>query len=170
MDIKFNKNDTVVYGNNGICTIEDIRIMRFGKDDALYYVLKPKSNKGSTLYVPLDKESLVSKMRKVLTREEIDNILQNNAKEIIWPENRLERSTLFGGIVSRCDTGELLMMIKCIYLKRDEKLSQGKSLSASDENFLRTAEKLIGEEFSFSLGCSHEEVKQYIMSKIANRK
>ena len=168
MDSKFSKNDAVVYGNNGICIVEDIKIMKFGKDDALYYVLKPKSNKGSTLYVPLDKENLVSKMRKILTREEIDNILQSDAKELSWPKNRLERSALFGGIVSRCDTGELLMMIKCIYLERDEKLSQGKSLSASDENFLRTGEKLIGEEFSFSLGCTDDEVKEYIKTKINN--
>ena len=75
MDSKFSKNDMVVYGNNGICTVEDIRIMKFGKDEAVYYVLKPKASSAATLYVPQDKESLVSKMRKLLTREEIDNIL-----------------------------------------------------------------------------------------------
>lgn len=169
MDIKFGKNDTVVYGNNGICIVEDIKTMKFGTENAVYYVLKPKSNKASTLYVPLDKKILVSKMRRVLTRAEIDDILESDTQELVWPENKAERSSLFSGIISRCDTRELLMMIKCIYLKKEEKRSLGKALSTSDDNTLKTAEKLIDEEFSFSLNCSNEEVKDYIKSKINNR-
>ncbi len=169
MDIKFCKNEKVVYGNNGICLIEDIKIMKFGAESGAYYVLKPESNKSGTLYVPVDKENLVSKMRHVLTKDEIDKILINDCKDSMkWPENKAERNELFSKIISGCDTAELLMMIKCLYLKKQEKSAQGKVLSSSDDTMLKTAERLINEEFSYSLGCFAEDVGEYIKKKVNN--
>ncbi len=167
MENKFSKNDTVVYGKNGICLVEDIKTMKFGMDSGTYYILKPMSNKASTVYVPVDKESLVSKMRGVLTKEQIDDILTKDCVDSLeWPENKIERNDIFSGIISRCDTRELLMLIKCLYLKKQEKQNRGKQLSSSDDGLLKMAEKLIDEEFSLSLGCSTEAVGEYIRKKL----
>jgi CarD family transcriptional regulator len=162
----FSKGDTVVYGNNGLCIIEDVREMNFGGDIGTYYVLKPKSSKASTLYVPLSKENLVSKMRSVLTKDEIDNILTSIGDALEWTDNKAERNKIFLDILSDGSACKLLKMIKCLYVKKEEMQSIGKNLSPGDEKLLKMSEKLINEEFAVSLDCLPEDVDGYIRKKV----
>lgn len=171
MNFEFKKDDLVVYGKNGICTIEDIKRMNFAGDTDDYYILKPKSNPGSTLYVPKSNEKLVSKLRGLLTKNEIDAILTScsNEEDISWPNTKNERHELFAGILSECDSKELLKLIRCIYLKKQERKSLGKDLASGDENVLKTAQRLIEEEFSAALNCSAEEVSKYISERLSSK-
>ena len=81
----FDKGDLVSYGTNGICCIEDIRFMSFssGAKKSMYYILKPEASGESTIFVPAENEKLVSKMRKLMTKEEIIDsvILKGMANE-----------------------------------------------------------------------------------------
>ena len=163
MEIKFREGDLVVYGTNGICHIEAVKYMKFGKLEGMYYVLKPQASASSTHYVPVDREELTQKMRPLLSKQEIDRIIQSaKNQEFVWPESKNQRNELFSDIISRADMKELVGLVHCIYLKKQEKLSQGKHLSSSDDSVMKIAQKLIEEEFSLSLGCSPEQVSQYI--------
>lgn len=163
MDTKFDKGSTVIYGKNGICIIEDIKTMDFGGQKSTYYILKPNSTSASTLYVPVDKENLVSKMRPVMSRDEVEGIFAHMSdSEIVWPEVKNERNELFSAIVSRADVKELIMLVKCIYEKKKEKANLGKKLSGADEMTLKSAQKLISEELAYSLNCSAGDVSEYI--------
>lgn len=166
MEAKFAKGSTVVYGSNGICIVDDIKAMSFGGETEMYYVLKPVSKRGATLYVPFSKEKLVNKMRQVLDKEEIDHILEGEDRyEIPWPDIRNERNELFASVITDADTRKLLALIRCIYQRKQQRLDAGKALSSGDEIALKTAEKLIEEEFAFALGCKPSEVRKYIKSK-----
>ena len=61
---KFIKGEKVLYSVNGVCEITDITEKVFGKTVMRYYVLKPISNGEATLFVPVNNENLVRKMKK----------------------------------------------------------------------------------------------------------
>ena len=49
---------TVLYGTEGICTIEAIETLRIGGKRSKYYVLRPVYRTRATIYVPTDNELL----------------------------------------------------------------------------------------------------------------
>ena len=61
-------------------------------------------------------------------------------------------------------TQKLLLMIRCLYMKKRELIPLGKKLPTTDENTLKSAEKLVEEEFSHVLGIPGTEVSGYIRS------
>ena len=159
------KGEYVVYGTNGICLVEDIKMMRFALDAEKdpYCILKPASNGSSTIYVPLNNEKLMGKLRPIMTKEEIDSLLLGmRDKEISWDSDRRNRTERFHDILINGVTQKLLLMIRCIYMKKRELITAGKNLSATDENTLKSAEKLVEEEFSYALGISADDVTAYI--------
>lgn len=161
----FNKGEYVVYGTNGICLIEDIKMMKFALDTekSNYYILKPASNGASTIYVPMGNANLVGKMRPIMTKEEIDSLLLGmRDKEIEWEKDRRYRAETFHEILVKGVTQKLLLMIRCIYLKKIELMPLGKKLPTTDENTLKSAEKLVEEEFAYALQISRVDVGRYI--------
>mgnify|MGYP002583101829 FL=1 len=166
-DSRFSRGDYVVYGTSGICMIEDIRLMKFAMDSekSTYYVLKPESSDSSVVYVPAKNEKLMSKMREVMTKDEIDSLLLGmKDKEIGWEKDRRIRSEIFHDILVKGVTQKLLLMIRCLYMKKRELIPLGKKLPTTDENTLKSAEKLVEEEFSHVLGIPGTEVSGYIRS------
>ncbi len=172
-ELKYSKNDFVVYGTNGICKIEDIQKMTFPMETAehTYYVLKPISAKASTLFVPSHKEELVSKMRYVLKREEIDEILNGTrGKDIDWIEDKNGRANLFRQLIRDGKPEELLILIRCIYKRKTALAEKSKKLTSTDEGVLSSAEKLVREEFAYTLGITEDEVTEYIRAKLGETK
>ncbi len=155
----------VVYRASGVCLVEEIRTCRLTPDMPLedYYILKPLGNPGSTVFVPTNSEQLLSKMREVLSKEDIDGLLRSvKGNEFAWIEDRKERASRFREILSGGDRRELILLIRCI-LGRMRQLESGrKKLSTSDQDILQAAERAVKEEFSFSLNIPKEEIPAYI--------
>lgn len=159
------KDCYVVYGSNGICRIDDIKNTSFTADmaDKLYYILNPVRNPESRIFVPADNDVLVSKMRKIMTKEEIEELLLGmKGKEIEWESDRRCRNESFNEILTKGVTQDMLLMIRCLYMKKRELAENGKNLPTSDNNTLKSAEKLVEEEFSYTLGIKPSEVSGYI--------
>ena len=159
--------ELVSYGTNGICTIEKIEMMSMVSDEPEmpYYVLKPEGNSASTVYVPLHNEKLVSRMRKLLTAEEINQMLEATTREHIdWNNDRRYRNDSFHRILSNGVSKEMLMMIQCIEKRKEELINEGKKLPATDTTTLKQAEKLVSEEFSRVLGLDINQIESYVMS------
>lgn len=160
--INFKIGDTVIYGSNGICHIEALRKLD-NSTDRLYYVLKPMSSRAPTLFVPADNETLTTKMRYALTKDEIDAIiLSAKGQEIPWLDDKNERHAYFLEIMRGGIGQELLLMINRIYTRKQEVSKAGKRLSDADSNALTLSETLVNEEFAYSLGIKPEEVGEYI--------
>ena len=168
--VKYNKGDFVVYGTNGICKIDDIQKMTFPMEteEHTYYVLRPIGNRNSTLFVPDHREELVSKMRYVLAKHEIDDILSGTGNnELEWIEDKNERANKFRSILKDSKPDELLLTIRCLYTRKKELMEKGKKLTAADDGILTSAEKLIREEFAYTLEIPENQVAEYIQSKIS---
>ena len=134
-----------------------------------YYILKPFYTNNSTVFVPVNNEKLTSKMRHVLTKEEIDQMIAEipgNPSE--WITDERERKERFKDIAGRADTFEMIQLIEALLEHQREVMERGKKLHIADERMLREAEKMICDEFAYVLGISQEEVPAYITSGLEN--
>ncbi len=165
----YKKGDYIRYSSSGVCLIEDIKKLDYtrSKNEQDFYVLKPVGASSSTIYVPVANENLTSKMRYILKKDEIDKLIQSVKKdEILWIEDRKARTENFKDILKRCDPQELLKLVSCIYLKKNEFADSGKKLTATDDSVLTQAEAMIENEFSFVLNLSGAQVGEYIREKL----
>ena len=154
---------TVLYGSNGVCMVDDVTEKRIGKTKMQYYVLKPLCNNTSTLFVPTANQQLVSKMRRILTEDEAEAILRDLPPCGDWNDNKQERSEQFRAIITEGSCVELIRLIRLVRTHGQEQLAEGKRLHISDERFLKEAEKMVCEEFSLVLHISRDEVLERIM-------
>ena len=171
--MKYSKGDFVVYGTNGICKIDDIQKMTFPMETAehTYYVLRPIASRTSTLFVPDHKEELVSKMRYVLKKEEIDDILAGTGGQVTqWIDDKNERANTYKSIRQEGTPENLLSLIRCLYERKTALIEKGKKLPAADDNILNSAERMVREEFAYTLDIPEEQVAEYISAKIQENK
>lgn len=154
---------TVLYGSNGVCVVDDVTEKRIGKTKMQYYVLKPLCNNTSTLFVPTANQQLVSKMRRILTEDEAEAILRDLPPCGDWNDNKQERSEQFRAIITEGSCVELIRLIRLVRTHGQEQLAGGKRLHITDERFLKEAEKMICEEFSLVLHISRDEVLERIL-------
>lgn len=163
----FQIGETVLYGTEGVCTIDRVEEMKVGKTKANYYVLRPVYHESSTIFVPVDNEALLAKMRRILSKEEIQTILQNlNDEEIEWIEDANERKLAFQSILTAGDRTQIVRLIRTLYLRRQQLRERGKHLRTADEQLLRDAEKILNDEFALVLNISQHEVPEYIRTQI----
>lgn len=64
--------DRVVYGIHGVCRVVDVESRVIDRKTMEYYVLEPAGQEDAKFYVPTRNPAAVAKMRKVLTKEEIN--------------------------------------------------------------------------------------------------
>ncbi len=161
----FQIGEVVAYGATGICAIEDIRLMsmsRSGIKKQEYYVLKPLATPTCLTYVPTA-SPLTEKMRRVLSRDAIDAMLDSiRGQRIEWIEDTRQRADVFGGIISRGLTAELLLLISCLYLEKKSCSGKGRRFGTADDRLLNSAERVVSEEFSYALQIKPSQVSAYI--------
>ena len=161
----FQINDTVMYGNAGVCRIVDIRPESFTGETRTYYVLKPVSSAASTIYCPVDNQKI--KMRRLLSEEEIYQLIRTMPDtRTAWIEDEQERRETFGEIVKHGSHRELVQLIKTLYYKREERLAAGKKFHLCDERIMHEAEQILYGEFAHVLHLRPEEVLPFITGQL----
>ena len=165
----FTKDDFVVYTTNGICAVEDIKKMAFvrGEPEKLYYILRPKNDKNSTIFIPEDNELLISRMRAPITHSELKAIVsQAQNTECEWIEDRKERNAKYKELLSNPHPSILLPVVKAISKKHEQLTEIGKKLAAADRETFETAIRFIKDEFAFSLNNDTQKAYEYIEKAI----
>ena len=107
-DVMFNVNEHVFYSSVGVCRVMDIRSMKLGgSEEQKCYVLKPFKDSNSTIFVPVDNGELLRNMRPIMTRDEIEALIQDMPSEdTIWINNERERGTSYFQKARSCDSRE----------------------------------------------------------------
>lgn len=164
MQQSYRVGEYVIYGKSGLCRIEAIEPLSFTRGESkLYFVLKPMSGTAGTIYVPCDNVILTSKLRSVLSKQEIDNALfEIKGKQLDWIDDKNTRADYFRALFNGGKQEDLLLLVGCLYLKKKELTAKGRHLANADETILKNSEKLLEEEFAFSLQISPDEVGEYI--------
>lgn len=162
-------DDMVIYGVEGLCRICDITEKKFGKEVIKYYVLQKAGKEDSVIYVPLNNDRSLSKMRHILTKEEILDILHSMPAETDpWVENERDRQREFKETILYGGSEALMSLVRALYLHKEEQIDKGKKLHIADERIFKDAEKIIYEEIAYSVGIKPEEVHGFIKANIPN--
>lgn len=163
----FQRGDQIVYGIHGVCKVLDVELKNVNRKSVEYYVLMPVNQPKDRFYVPTQNQSARAKMRPLLTKGQIDEILGGpiTAQED-WLNDENQRKQYYRELINEADCGQLLRMIRALYRHKEHQLEKGRKFHLCDENFLRDAERLLFSEFSLVLGIPQEEVSFYIQSQM----
>ncbi len=165
----FSKEDLVVYGSEGVCKIVDISRREFGNTVKEYYTLVPVIDEKSTIYVPVGNDKLESKMHRVLSSREINELISSMPKQKgLWIDNEIMRKQKYQEIIKNGKHLELVSLIKAVHKQQEKLKDTGKKLHQSDAKFLAEAQKMLHGEFSAVLNIEIDEVDSFIMEKISN--
>jgi len=165
MEKAFCTGDYVVYSINGVCVIDDICVRRLTPDmpENKYYVLKPVASAMSTVFVPCDNEKLCSRMRRMMTKDEIISLIEDvKGRSLDWIDDRKERAAAYREVLLRGDRTEIMMLISCLFNQSVQLAKIKKKLSASDNEILQSAQKTVKEEFSYALDMDPDDVIGYL--------
>lgn len=164
----FQVNDVIIYGAQGVCKITGTEEKTVSGKKKTYFVLKPVCDKGSTIFAPTDNEFVLKKMRRLLTIDEIHQLINSMRSEnAVWVENENERKELYKSILTKGDHLDLIKMIKAIYAHKKEREAEGKRLHMSDERFFKDAEQILYNEFRYVLNLDGKnDLMTYIFTRI----
>ncbi len=157
----------VVYGNTGICKIEDVTTLDIPGANAerQYYVMSPIREQGSRDYLPVDNTKVV--LREVISKDEalqlIDNITEIGLLEV---DNDKLREEKYKELARRSDCASWITIIKTIYLRKQERIAQGKKITATDDRYYKMAVEHLYSELGFALDKEPSEVEEFITDRI----
>ena len=163
----FEKGQYIIYGIRGVCEVMDITTIDRpgGPQGKLYYVLRPYYHQDSKIVTPVDSDKTV--IRPLLTREEalelIDRIQDVQEMEVTEDKQREER---YKEALKTCDCRVWVSMIKALYLRRKDRIEQGKKMTDLDERYFKTAEENLYSDLALSLGMSRDEMVDYIKGRV----
>lgn len=166
----FEKGEFIVYGNAGVCEVRDITTldMKGAAKNKLYYILSPRRHRDSKIFTPVEGNKTV--MRAVLTKEEAD-ILIDNIRDIeeLWVGNDKLREEKYKETMRSCECRDWIRIIKTLYLRKQERIAQGKKTTAMDEKYLRMAEDNLYSELSVALGVPKEQMEEHIANRMVQK-
>ncbi len=156
-------NDLIIYGNNGVCKVEEIGIPNIMGIDRKkqYYILSPIYSKGSLIYTPVENSKVT--MRRIITIEEAQELIDCIPSiPTIEIGNDKFLDEKFRSAISSQDCEELIKVIKTVYIKQQDKISEGKKPSQVDERYFKQAEDLLYGELAIVLDMPKEKMKTYV--------
>lgn len=157
----------VLYGVHGICTIIGIEKRLVDHKRVEYYILEPVDQPDARFYVPTQNEGAVAKLRRILSKEQIDSLLSSDeARRDSWIADENTRKLRYRELIHSGDRTALVSMVGTLIRHKKKQQAAGKKFHLCDENFLRDAQKLLSTEFSMVLQIPAEEVGNYIQSRI----
>ena len=131
----FAVNDYIVYGNHGVCKVENIGTVSLAMVDKnkIYYTLRPVYKSEAVVYAPV--ENAKSVIRPVLTREDADKLIEEiPSLESVWIGNEKERELQYKAALRSCDCRELIRIIKTLYHRKMDRIKDGKKVTVEVVN------------------------------------
>ena len=163
----FEVNDVVVYGSHGICEIIGIEERKLDGEIKTYFVLKPKNDRSATCFVPTWNEKAWGKMRKVMTKKDVDALIDAMPnKKPIWIEDENARKETYKQILASGDQAAIISMMQALFAHKREREAAGKRLHMSDEHFMKDAEQLLYNEWQYVLNVDKAGLMAYIFQRI----
>ncbi len=163
----FEKDELIMCGGHGVCRVVNVTDNPFDKRDKVrkYYVLEPVFEKGSTIYTPVDNDKVI--MRRIMNRKEAQDLVDRITQiDTVWIQEEKGREQMYKEAIRTYDCRSLVQIIKTLYLRRQDRLKEGKKVLSSDEQYLRKAEELLYSEMSLALSIPKEDVEAYIKEAV----
>ena len=163
----FQIGDRVVYGIHGVCDVTDQEEKVIDRKTVIYLVLEPLGQPGSRYLVPTHNAAAMGKIRKMLSKEELEAMLRSEAvREDCWVRDENQRKQTYRELISSGDRRKLMSMVHALYQHKKQQTELGRKVHLCDDNFLRDAEKLLTGEVSIVMGLEADEAKQYVRTML----
>ena len=159
----FEKGQLIMCGGHGVCRVVSITDNPVDRRDKVrkYYVLEPLFEKASTIYTPVDNDKVI--MRRVMTKEEAEELTKRVTEiDTVWIQEEKNREQMYKEAIRTYDCRSLVQVIKTLYMRKQNRIQEGKKVLSSDEQYLRKAEELLYSEMSVALSIPRQEVETYI--------
>ena len=156
----FSVGDAVVYRAEGVCDIVDIRKENFGAhgEGENYYILSPRNDANSSIYVPVNNETLTALMRPILSKEEIVAMIAELQNErLTWLPDSRSRNTMFREILSVGDRRSVIVLALTVHERLAAIIEAGKKPGSTETGALARACKLLRDEFSVAIPLHSDE-------------
>lgn len=157
--------DCVVSSSKGICLIKEETWENFSGAKKLYFVLIPLQEKDSKIFIPV--ENAEQKMRKVMTEEEAKEFI---SKIPLVPELEIENERMrekeYKDAVYSGNPVTIVQVIKSIYVRRQDRLSSGKKVTAVDDRYFKMAIHALHSELAYAIGAKEEDMEDIIISAL----
>lgn len=168
----FKENDLVMYGQTGVCKIQEVTKLDWSaaEQDRLYYVLKPLYS-DDAVYVPVDNDKVF--MRKLMTRKQVDDLIDTMPSvqaEIFKARSIQQLSRYYQDAINSHESMDLIKLTKSIHMKKEAAIKKNRHLGQVDIRFMKYAESLLFGEFAAVLGIPIEDVTGYIENRIKGSK
>ena len=159
----FSVGDKIIYGENGVCTVEKIEPLAISgvSKDRLYYHLKPLIGSG-TYFAPVDSGAY---MRPVMSREQAEALIDAmpGIAPAICEDNRFNHVDAYYKELFRLHSCEALVAIVKGLRSR---MAARKTRSSRAEATMKRARDMLHGELSVALDLPLSEVEGYIQSRI----
>ena len=164
----FSIGDTVFYGANGVCSIEDIAEQKFGGEMQPYYTLRSHHNSNVTLYYPVNAAN--SKLKKIMTKDKANAVLQCFEDAAApWNDKMTARNHSYQVAMKSGNHLEIAQMMNTLLRKKLELEAIDKKLPAQDTQVLQNVSSILYEELATTLKTTatavSDKVDQIIQKK-----
>lgn len=163
----FLQGELVVYGETGVCRVEEISMRALPSGEVMCYRLQPLYQ-SFVVYAPVENGQVF--MRPIITFSEADRIIKEmpfyTSEEHSSTSSR-ELTEYYDGIIKQHDCRLLATLICSINEKKQKLAAQKRKLSAVDERFLKKSEDLLFGELAAVLSLKKSEVRELISKKTA---
>ena len=161
----FSVGDKIIYGENGVCTVESIGplTMAGAPKDKLYYYLSPLIGSG-TYFAPVDSGAY---MRPVMSRAEAEALIDAmpGIQPAICTDNRFNPVDAFYKELFKQHSCEALVSIVKGLKSR---MSDRKTKSSRAEATMKRAKDILHGELSVALEIDVKDVEGYIVSRLGS--
>ena len=165
-DLNLKIGECVHYGVHGVCRVCGKEIKKFGGQEEVYYTLRPTSSENILLYLPANAEPDRVKLRRLLSKERILELICEAQKEPAeWISDNKERRDAFSKTLREGDTRELIDMIRNLYIHKEE-LPPGKMMPMSDQEMMQAAQRQLHSELSYVLEIEESQVLPFVMEQV----
>ena len=155
--------DTILYNPSGVCTVEDIREEDLMGNEMEYYILKPCFNNGSTIYVPVSNETLVSRMKDLLPVKDVKKLISGEiASSVSWVDDSKKRTVEYNEIIAQNNRADMIQIVRLLLKHKQDVALTNHKFYSSDEKILVTAKRLISEEFAMVLDTTLESIYEQL--------
>ena len=159
----YQPGEYVVYGDNGLCLVEQVGVPSFNSDKREYYFLRAADD-GSRIYVPLDTHM---PLRTPMTAPEAEDFLTKLSDlPVAFPARRDRKSVLahYQEMLRPHTAQALAQVIKSIRLYH--RTSPGR-MSGAEEALLKRARQQLCGELAGALQISNEEAQERLEQAVA---
>ncbi|MCQ2451816.1 MAG: hypothetical protein MJ075_01600 [Oscillospiraceae bacterium] len=159
--------DVVLYSTDGVFRIHELAVKKIGRTKAKYYVLRSVYRESSVIYVPAGEGGLEDRMHPVLSREEVNSLLEDMPGcQWVWVENENERKLRCKEVLSGGDRRAVIGMIRALREHRIRQEAAGKKMHLSDERFLKEAERVLYDEIAHVMEIQPNDVVGMVAERL----